>query len=215
MAQFSVLTKSAALCSAIVKLMDWEREASSSRLRRTQKEQNHLLGDCLRIAALANLKCERKKCLVLPCLQLRHRTQFKKMDVFAKLWLLYSHSMYLFVCSRSKCSVQAAFLLQLILISCSRVTKSARRKPLQTFTASVDTYLPISGWWKLLFLLFFAAYWSGCSQPVRSVKFTAEIILTLEKLLLIWTIIQNAWWRSPSKSFPSHCLQDSCRSSET
>lgn len=195
--------------------MDWEREASSSRLRRTQKEQNHCLSDCLRIAALVNLKCEHKKCLVLPCLQLRHRTQFKKMDVFAKLWLLYSHSMYLFVCSRSKCSVQAAFLLQLISISCSRVTKSARRKPLQTFTASVDTYLPISGWWKLLFLLFFAAYWSGCSQPVRSVKFTAEIILTLEKLLLIWTVIQNAWWRSPSKSFPSHCLQDSCRSSET
>lgn len=52
-----------------------------------------------------------------------------------------------------------------------------------------------------------AAYQPGCSQPVRSVKFTAEIILILEKLLLIWTIIQNTWWKSPSRSFPSHCLQ--------
>lgn len=206
--------KSATLCSAVGKHVDWESRAASGRLR-IQKEQNRCLGDCLRIASLANLKYVHKKCLVLPCLQLRYRTQFKKMVVFAKLWLLYSHwSTYLFVCSRSKCSVQAAFLLQLILIFCPQSYKSRENKTL------TDIYC--FGWYmfacfwvvKVVIFIIFAAYQPGCSHPIRSVNFTGEIILTLEKLLLIWTIIQNAWWKSPSRNFPSRCLQDSCRSSE-
>lgn len=74
-AQCSVPKKGTAPCT--VELMDWEREAASSRLG-TQNKQNPCLGHCLTITTLVNLKCVHKICLVLPCLQLQHMTQFKK-----------------------------------------------------------------------------------------------------------------------------------------